>query len=89
MQPQQAAATSYAIHPDLYRVKLMRGVYSRVARKLGLSESGRSHVLRVANGERRSPRVESALKAEYRRIDRLVLAYHARNERTQELERAA
>ena len=57
---------------DLYRFRLMRGVYSRVATKLGLGRSGRAHVSRVARAERQSPRVEAALRAEYKRITRLV-----------------
>ncbi len=50
----------------------MRGIYTRVATKLKLGPSGRSHVSRVAKGERRSPRVEAALRAETKRIERLV-----------------
>ncbi len=46
---------------------LFKGVYSRVARQLGVD---RSYVSRVAQGERRSQRVEDALKAELRRIQK-------------------
>lgn len=38
------------------------GVYSRVARRLGVH---RSYVSRVARGERTSPLIEEALLAEY------------------------
>ncbi|HEU5453996.1 MAG TPA: helix-turn-helix domain-containing protein [Terriglobales bacterium] len=38
------------------------GVYSRVARRLGVH---RSYVSRVARGERTSPPIEEALLAEY------------------------
>ncbi len=50
----------------LKRYSLYRGLYSRVARQLGVD---RSYVSRVARGERRSPRIEAALKAELRRIE--------------------
>lgn len=49
------------------RYKLYRGLYSRVARKLGVD---RSYVSRVARGERRSSEIEAALKAELKRIER-------------------
>ncbi len=45
-----------------------RGLYSRVARRLGVD---RSYVSRVARGERRSQRVENALRAELKRIRKL------------------
>lgn len=45
-----------------------RGIYSRVARQLGID---RSYVSRVASGERRSPKVEAALLKEIRRIEKL------------------
>lgn len=41
------------------------GIYSRVARRLGVH---RTYVSRVAHGERHSPVVENALLAEYERI---------------------
>jgi transcriptional regulator with XRE-family HTH domain len=50
----------------LKRYRLYRGLYARVARQLGVD---RSYVSRVARGERRSPRVEAALKTELRRIE--------------------
>ena len=43
------------------------GIYSRVARRLGVH---RTFVSRVARGERQSPPVESALVAEYERVKR-------------------
>lgn len=52
----------------LLRHSLYRGIYSRVARQLGLD---RSYVSRVANGQRRSKKVESALLKEIKRIEKL------------------
>ena len=43
------------------------GLYSRVARRLGVH---RTYVSRVARGERRSEEVENALLAEYERAQR-------------------
>ncbi len=43
------------------------GLYSRVARRLGVH---RTYVSRVAHGERHSPPVEEALLGEYRRIQK-------------------
>jgi len=48
------------------RIKAVCGLYSRVARRLGLD---RSFVSRVARGERKSPEVESALIAEFERAE--------------------
>ncbi len=53
--------------PNLKRYHLYRGLYARVARKLGVD---RSYVSRVARGERQSPEVEAALAAELKRIER-------------------
>ncbi len=53
--------------PSLRRYSLYRGLYSRVAKKLGVD---RSYVSRVARGERRSPEIEAALRAELKRIER-------------------
>ncbi len=44
------------------------GIYSRVARRLGVD---RSFVSRVARGERRSEEIEKALAAEYERAKRI------------------
>jgi DNA-binding transcriptional regulator YdaS (Cro superfamily) len=46
-------------------VELLCGIYSRVARRLGVH---RTFVSRVARGERRSEAVEDALAAEYDQI---------------------
>ena len=48
-------------------VEALCGIYSRVARRLGVH---RTFVSRVARGERRSPPVENALVAEYERAKR-------------------
>jgi CheY-like chemotaxis protein len=48
---------------------LFRGIYSRVARQLGVD---RSYVSRVAQGERRSPRIEQALREELHRIEKAL-----------------
>ncbi len=50
------------------RYQLYRGLYSRVAQKLGVD---RSYVSRVARGERKSPEIEAALQAEIKRIERI------------------
>jgi transcriptional regulator with XRE-family HTH domain len=41
------------------------GMYSRVARKLGVD---RSYVSRVAKGERKSPEIEDALISEFKHV---------------------
>lgn len=50
---------------------LFRGVYSRVARQLGVD---RSYVSRVARGERRSEENENALRGELRRVEAALKA---------------
>lgn len=45
---------------------LFHGIYSRVARQLGVD---RSYVSRVARGERRSEEIEEALRNELRRVE--------------------
>ena len=47
-------------------IKAVCGLYSRVARKLGLD---RSFVSRVARGERKSSEVESALVSEFEQTE--------------------
>ncbi len=47
-------------------IKAVCGLYTRVARKLGLD---RSFVSRVARGERKSPDVEAALIAEFKQAE--------------------
>ena len=48
---------------------LYRGVYSRVARRVGVDPS---YVSRVARGERVSSKVERALLAELQRVEKVV-----------------
>jgi transcriptional regulator with XRE-family HTH domain len=48
-------------------VETLCGIYSRVARRLGVD---RSYVSRVARGERRSEPIENALVDEYKRVSR-------------------
>jgi CheY-like chemotaxis protein len=50
---------------------VFRGIYSRVARQLGVD---RSYVSRVARGERRSKEIEKALRAELRRLEAALKA---------------
>ena len=63
------------MNPAVYRTKLCRNLQSRVARQMGLS---RSHVCMVANGRRRSRRVEVALEREYARVEREVAKFQVR-----------
>jgi transcriptional regulator with XRE-family HTH domain len=49
----------------LQLASLMRGLYRRVADKLGVDPS---YVSRVARGERRSPKIEASLKREVSRL---------------------
>lgn len=46
-------------------IEALCGIYSRVARRLGVH---RTYVSRVARGERRSQEIENALIAEYDRV---------------------
>jgi transcriptional regulator with XRE-family HTH domain len=55
--------------PVLNRHRLYRGIYSRVAKQLGID---RSYVSRVASGERKSERVEKALMRELQRIEKMM-----------------
>jgi hypothetical protein len=48
-----------------YLVETLCGIYSRIARRIGVH---RTFVSRVARGERESQTVEKALAAEYERI---------------------
>jgi hypothetical protein len=43
-------------------IETLCGIYSRIARRLGVD---RTYVSRVAKGERRSPKIESALVQEF------------------------
>jgi len=49
----------------LQLASLMRGLYRRVADKLGVDPS---YVSRVARGERRSPKIEASLNSEVSRL---------------------
>ena len=55
--------------PLLLRPALYRGVYSRVARRMGVDPS---YVSRVARGERISTKVEKALLAELHRVEKAM-----------------
>lgn len=46
-------------------IQTLCGIYSRVARRLGVD---RSYVSRVAKGERNSPEIEDALISEFEHI---------------------
>lgn len=48
-------------------IESLCGVYSRIARRLGVD---RTYVSRVAKGERRSPEVEAALIREFDRTQK-------------------
>lgn len=61
--------TNHSMDSELTRHALYRGIYSRVAKQLGLD---RSYVSRVASGERRSKKVEAALLAEIKRIEKIA-----------------
>jgi transcriptional regulator with XRE-family HTH domain len=54
---------------ELKRHQLYRGVYSRVAKELGID---RSYVSRVASGERRSEKVEKAILREIERVEKMM-----------------
>jgi hypothetical protein len=54
-------------YPEIRRLLLSRGLFSRVAKDLNLSVS---HVIRVAKGESQSKRVLDAIVLEARRIER-------------------
>ena len=66
-------ATNRITHSQRARLRSItayRGLFSRVARQLKLGPNGRSHVRRVALGERRSGRVEIALRAALDKLER-------------------
>jgi hypothetical protein len=60
--PEDITRKAHLSTPDLYR-----GLYSRVARRVGVD---RSLVSRVAKGQKTSKRVEKALRREIARVDR-------------------
>jgi hypothetical protein len=53
----------------LNRHQLYRGIYSRVAKELGID---RSYVSRVASGERKSEKVQKALLRELQRVEKIM-----------------
>jgi transcriptional regulator with XRE-family HTH domain len=53
----------------LNRHQLYRGIYSRVAKQLGID---RSYVSRVASGERQSDKVQRALLREIERVEKIM-----------------
>jgi transcriptional regulator with XRE-family HTH domain len=53
----------------LNRHQLYRGIYSRVAKQLGID---RSYVSRVASGERTSEKVQKALLREIDRVEKMM-----------------
>ena len=61
--------TTAKVPPRIARALQYQGIFSRVARHLQLGKSGRSHVYRVAVGQRQSRRVMNALLQEIRRIE--------------------
>jgi hypothetical protein len=54
----------------LKRVASYRGLFTRVAETLKLGPNGRSHVRRVALGERQSRRVEAALRVALEELEK-------------------
>jgi hypothetical protein len=69
MQSTTVAFPDYMKAPEILRLELLSGIYTRIARKTGNS---RGHVRRVALGERKSARIQVALSKEFERIDRKV-----------------
>jgi len=59
---QPASEITHAQRARIRDVQAYRGLFTRVARELNLGPNGRSHVRRVALGERKSRRVERALR---------------------------
>lgn len=59
----------FSTNPVLNRHQLYRGIYSRVAKELGID---RSYVSRVASGERKSDRVQKALVRELQRVEKMM-----------------
>jgi predicted XRE-type DNA-binding protein len=58
---------SAAKKTELLKHAEYRGIFTRVARQLGVD---RSYVSRVANGQRHSAKVEAALLSEIKRIEK-------------------
>jgi hypothetical protein len=59
----------FSTNPVLNRHQLYRGIYSRVAKQLGID---RSYVSRVASGERKSEKVQKALMRELQRVEKMM-----------------
>ena len=57
------------LHKLKHYIESLCGIYSRVARRLGVD---RTYVSRVAKGERRSPEIEAALVQEFDRSQEKV-----------------
>lgn len=70
MKPDKTNGTEQVTPAKLKRLQRLVdsvcGIYTRVARRLGVH---RSYVSRVAKGERRSEPVERALVEEYKRVN--------------------
>src|SRR5256885_6326701 len=54
-------------YTTLFRSESLCGIYSRIARRLGVD---RTYVSRVVKGERRSPEIEAALIGEFDQTQR-------------------
>jgi hypothetical protein len=61
--------TTSKVPSRIARALQYQGIFARVARHLQLGKSGRSHVYRVAIGQRQSRRVMNALLQEIKRIE--------------------
>jgi transcriptional regulator with XRE-family HTH domain len=59
----------FSTNAVLNRHQLYRGIYSRVAKELGID---RSYVSRVASGERKSEKVQKALLRELQRVEKIM-----------------
>jgi len=57
------------VHKLKHYIESLCGVYSRIARRLGVD---RTYVSRVAKGERHSPNVEAALAQEFDRTQKKI-----------------
>ena len=54
-----------AVQKELMKIRSFRGIYSRVAKQLGISTN---HVKEVSMGRRNSARVLNAIEREYKKI---------------------
>ena len=69
MQSTTVAFPDYTKAPEILRLELLGGIYSRIAAKTGKS---RGHIRRVARGERKSAQIQAAIAKEMARIERKV-----------------